>query len=358
MAQHRLALGQELARRHAIYLDMNYWIWLGKAAAGSGSDVTQELLRALRLGVAAGQLFCPISKTTFFELLRQSDPSSRRSTADLIDQLSLGAMLIDQPQRVQAEISHFFHDMTGRDPLHPLRHLVWSKLCFVAGPIYPRGTGNEMPADLHIQKSYFDYLWSMPLRNLVERLDNDSWFAEDSVEDLAYKLNASNKAHSGDFRAFQDLYEIEVRGISDLVGDIAWDVVVEMARKEGTESMEKNADHAAAIRPYKNLIATSIIDGRGRKPLGTMHVLACLHAGVRWNKSKKFVANDLPDFDHAAAALVYCSAFFTERSLSTLITQNHIALDTLFSCEVFADPQQALECVKQLAASPPPQSLP
>ena len=185
MGQRRLAFGQELARRRAIYLDMNFWVWLRKAAAGTGADAMHELLRALGAGVATGQLFCPISETTFFEMLRQSDPASRRSTADLIDQLSCGAVLIDQPQRVHAEISHFFHETIGRGPLLPLHQLVWSKLSFVLGDIYPKGTGVENPAELFLQKAYFDYVWSMPRSRLVERLGEIGRLPEDGVKILS-----------------------------------------------------------------------------------------------------------------------------------------------------------------------------
>src|SRR6266436_4161094 len=66
-----------------------------------------------------------------------------------------------------------------------------------------------------------------------------------------------------------------------------------------------------------------------RRILRTLHIHASLHASVRWNKSRKLKPNDILDFHHAAAALAYCDAFFTERSVRNIATQHHIALDKL-----------------------------
>ena len=130
-------------------------------------------------------------------------------------------------------------------------------------------------------------------------------------------------------------------------------VIAEMARKEGIEPSEKSGNRDAIAHSYKNLIAAAIISGKARKSLGTLNVLASLHAAIRLDKRKKLEINDLPDFDHAAAALVYCDAFFTERALSALVTQTNISLNSLYTCEVLADPRQALEWVLGLAPTPP-----
>lgn len=60
----RIGLGEQLAQRHAIYLDTNFWIMVREAAAGRGSSTAIELRRLLRDGVTNGLLFCPISETT------------------------------------------------------------------------------------------------------------------------------------------------------------------------------------------------------------------------------------------------------------------------------------------------------
>lgn len=117
--QLRIRLGEQLGGRRAIYLDTRFWIELRKAVAGLGAPVWSELLRVLRDGVIRKRLFCSISETTFFEIIKQQDRTSRRATAALIDELSLGVTLVGQQERIATEISHMFHDKSGRTMLPP-----------------------------------------------------------------------------------------------------------------------------------------------------------------------------------------------------------------------------------------------
>jgi hypothetical protein len=59
-----------------------------------------------------------------------------------------------------------------------------------------------------------------------------------------------------------------------------------------------------------------------------------LHAAFRWNKGRQFESNDFFDFYHAAAAIGYCQAFFTERSLRAVVTEKNVALDSFHGCHV------------------------
>ncbi|WP_296560966.1 hypothetical protein [Pigmentiphaga sp.] len=70
-----------------------------------------------------------------------------------------------------------------------------------------------------------------------------------------------------------------------------------------------------------------------------------MHAAVRWNKGQKFKANDFFDYQHAAAAVGYCDAFFTEHPLCSALTRSDLALDTLYGCIVESTPEAALQYV-------------
>ncbi len=343
----RIGLGEQLAQRHAIYLDTNFWIMVREAAAGRGSSTAIELRRLLRDGVTNGLLFCPISETTFFEVIKQRDPVTRRATVAMIDELSLGATLIGQQERVAVEISHLFHDKTGRVELHPLNHLVWSKLNFVMGEYYPANTVFGPITETAIQKAFFDHMWARPLTDLTDHIDGEL-HPEDDLGQLTDDLNAGISENAHQLRSFNHAYNTEVRGLSDLVGGMALDAVAMMARREGIVPNQSVGNDPAVANQYKALIAAALIQGKARKALGTMNVMATLHASLRWNKGRKVKANDLPDFDHAAAALVYCDAFFTERSLATMVKQNHVALDRFHECFVTEDPEQAVDWTKTL----------
>ena len=97
---------------------------------------------------------------------------------------------------------------------------------------------------------------------------------------------------------------------------------------------------------------------KARDVLRTLHIDASLHAAFRWDKKRKLRSNDLDDFTHAKAALAYCNAFFTERSLRSLITSKHLALDKLYDCHVAATEDEALACASRLVPPGRSQSRP
>jgi hypothetical protein len=84
----------------------------------------------------------------------------------------------------------------------------------------------------------------------------------------------------------------------------------------------------------------------GKATLRTLHINTCLHAAMRWNKGQKFKANDFFDYQHAAAAVGYCDAFFTERTLCSVLTRGDFALDKLYACTVVSTPEAALRYVR------------
>jgi len=87
----RIALGKALTCKTLVYLDTNYWIMLRQAANDAEANRAHTgLLDMLRRRVASGVLLCPISASTFLELMKQADPRSRLSTSSLIDELSRG----------------------------------------------------------------------------------------------------------------------------------------------------------------------------------------------------------------------------------------------------------------------------
>ncbi len=337
----RIRLGELLTQRRAIYLDTRFWILLRDAAAGRGTVAAEELLRLLRDGVARGLLFCPISETTFFEIIKQRDSTSRRATARLVDELSLGATLIGQQERIAIEISHLFHDCVGRMDLHPLSHLVWSKLNFVIGEYYPANTAFDRVTETALQKAFVDHLSTRPLMNLIDHIESKPP-PEENLSQLIDDLNDGIAGNVQHLRSFAQAYKMEVRGLSSLVGGMALDAVALFARREDIMIGRSKGNDLTPAKQYEDLIAAGLMQGTARKTLGTMNVLATLHASLRWNKGRKIKSNDLPDFDHAAAALVYCDAFFTERSLANMITQRHVALDLFYDCFVTDDPDQAV----------------
>ena len=86
MKRRAIELGSSLSSFTKVYLDKRFWILLRDASIGrSTCSAVDSLLNSLRLAVQKGDLICPISGSIFFELLKQEDIKTRRSTAELID---------------------------------------------------------------------------------------------------------------------------------------------------------------------------------------------------------------------------------------------------------------------------------
>ncbi|UXS53088.1 hypothetical protein FY148_10705 [Agrobacterium tumefaciens] len=341
----QIALGQALSERRAVYLDTKFWILLRNAQKDAQTSEAHELLTRLRNAVASGVLFCPISESIFLELMKQEDVASRSATASLIDELSLGATLIPEDVRLATEIAHFMHASSGRTNLHPLKHLVWTKLSYVMGVTHPSNTPFDAATERAMQKAFFDHMWAISLTEIIAILGSNK-MSDVSLGDVATDLNAGIAAHAHELRSFAQSYSAEAQGIVDLVGGMAIDIMISMARDQGiTLPPPTSEERKRSETSFKNLFRLALERNKAREALRTMHILASLHASVRWNKGRKLSGNDLYDFHHAAAALGYCDAFFTERSLRTTVTQEHLGLDRAYDCHVVADVQGAIDWV-------------
>ena len=350
----QLELAKSLERKKAVYLDIKFWIILRDVVTGLRSDpVETELLSLLREGVAEGRLFCPISDRTFAELLKKADLKSREVTAGLIDELSLGITLIPYELRAGTELAHFLHSARTPNDAYPLDHLVWSKLSYVMGFLHPHGTPLDPATELSMQKMFFDYMWTLSMREMIHRIGDHALPNSVRFDTLAQRLNELNAQHTAELRSFVQTYEAEVHGILDVVMDLTIDIVGQMVYEEHGEvpplSPEQRKEEG---RQLHNLLFAALKMEATKRVLPSLHIPASLHAAVRWNKQQRLKANDFLDFRHAIAALGYCDAFFTERSLRSLITTSHIALDQMYGCQVVASSGDAVACLRQLLDLP------
>lgn len=340
------ALGRSLSSRKAIYLDTCFWIYLRGAIGHGNGSKTGTLLDTLRERVAQMVMFCPISDSIFVEVMKQTDPKSRSATAALIDELSLGVTLVSEQDRAELEVGYFVKTCAGRPQSPPLDEMVWSKLAYIMGMVHPHNTQFDLPTELAIQKTFFDYMWTRPMSRMVDAVADVEIPGSDWSE-LSNKLNVANAAHAGSLRSYRQTYKAEVRGIVDLMGDAAVAAFIAVSAEMGAPPGQMTTGMRKEIEiGWKNIIATKMEEGTAQSQLASLHIPASLHASLRWNKQQKLASNDIFDFQHATAAVAYCDAFFTERSLSNMIKQNHLRLDREFDCFVTSDVGEALAWVE------------
>ncbi len=120
-----------------------------------------------------------------------------------------------------------------------------------------------------------------------------------------------------------------------------------MTKAQGIEPPpSESAQARALVNKCKNLLLRAFSKDGTKNALRTIHIHACLHANLRWNKSRQFEANDFHDFNHAAAALAYCDAFLTERSLHTLATAKNTNLESINGCRVTNSVGEAIQILE------------
>lgn len=346
-----VALGRSLDSRTAIYLDTKFWIILRECAEGKRTDpAAQELLHRLRSLVAEGKVFCPVSESHLYEFLKQDDMSSRLQTARIVDELSVGVALIDHRTRMGTEVAHFVHGFDdGADDRHPLRHLVWSKVGYVAGFMHPSGTGFDAETELSLQKAFFDRMWAASFVEMIEIIGTGS--PPDRLDFDTSELNRGVIRNAGQIKSFAQAYAAELGGTVELGAGMAMEIAGELFRKKtGNRPPERgSAEWQKFWSQWANLLFAALKKRPAvRQQLRTIHVDACLHAAFRWDKARRFTSNDLYDFEHASAALAHCQAFFTEHALRSTITARHVALDEMFQCWLVSDIPEAVAVLKAI----------
>ena len=227
-----------------------------------------------------------------------------------------------------------------------LRSAAWLKLSYVLGfPILSdeRFSNSDQ---LVITKVFFDHLWDMPLPEMLRQLGQRGELPDFPYESIAQQIHSGNLEHVERVGSFKATYLDEITGALDLFKHVVADFIQCKAIDAGI-SAPTAQERVESERNAFQLLVEIARQRKGAQAFPTLHVGAKLHAAIRRDKSRPFRRNDLPDFHHAAAALVYCDAFLTEGSLRTLIRSGSVKLDTEFPCTVIADEAEAVAWIRQ-----------
>ncbi|MBU3641685.1 hypothetical protein [Polynucleobacter sp. Fuers-14] len=327
----RCQLGAAVSSMQRIYLDQRFWIMFRDASVSHGEDkVIFDLLALLKNLVSKGKVICPISESVFIELLKQSDKSTRRATAQLIDELSLGISLISFEERVRQEICNSFYGQAGIIDLIPLQQLVWTKLANVLGETHPFNMPFSRDEELVIQKAFSDLIWNTSLVDLQGYIDVPLQLNQEA---LATQLNAENNAHQSMIGSYPQAFRAEFEGGLSLFQYEMSALVKELIER----GLDFDVKLAHLNKKEFKVFSQSI---------PSLYIYAACHAAVRWNKTKNLCGNDLFDFHHAAAALGYCDVFLTEKPLAHMLSQRHLGL-AKHKCEIFWSPASALNWLRE-----------
>jgi hypothetical protein len=170
--------------------------------------------------------------------------------------------------------------------------------------------------------------------DMMKTIGNAQLPPGDEFDRLAVTLNAGKVQHAGEVTTFKKTYQAEAIGAVDFVMDRMRTVSDIAAREGGSFPAAGSEEWVIQRERWRKQLFVALQENEGRRQLPSLHILTCLHSAFRWDKSREFEANAFFDFHHAAAAIGYCQAFFTERSLRAVVTANNLALDRFHGCHI------------------------
>lgn len=351
-----IALGVSLSSLIKVYLDTRFWILLRDVHIGrSRRQDVRRLLDTLRLSVQKGDLICPISDSIFLELLKQEDINTRRSTAELIDELSLGITLVPSQQRTGQELVGVFTKFAddGRE-YHVVDHLVWSKLGYVLGVVHPSLPSSDPDTERAVQKAFFDLMWDFPLATQIDTIGEDGYQKPRSFEATANRINELNRDHQTEIHNFEQVYIDEFRGMLSLCMHhprqwIEQQYEIKTGKKYLSSPEQISKYEHELYTFFGNLVA---LRREAALMLPTLHVSALCYSAIRWDKKRNLSANDIYDFQHAAAAIGYCDAFLTEKPLMTLLAQRNLKIKADFRCTIISEIEEANQWILSRSTKP------
>jgi hypothetical protein len=342
-------LGDSIAGRRKLYLDTRYWIHLRDAAMDRPTHPRhREILDCLRSLVSMGTAICPVSDVAWVELFKQNDPQTRLATASLLDELSLGVVIMTEQERVICEIKQFLESPETTEPTRLLKHRVWIKAGYVLGIVIPSVKEWSEELNLQMQKTSADFFWEIKHREIAETSDVLTLMS-DSMEQSAAKISAEMQHYAYQIRSIQQAFAAEITGALSVFENEIRDIFISQFHgTTGSHSSKEQADEGA-----KKML-TALGNAFRRRPkimaqhIPSLYAYAMCHAAVRMDKSRKFNGHDLLDIHHASSGIPYHDAMFTENPLRILVTAGNVALDKTFACTVLAKEEEVLDYLRNL----------
>lgn len=348
----RLGLGRDIALQRRIYMDTKQWIQLRDVATGQSRNCIQaETYKRLQFLRAAGRIICPISYSVFAELMTQTDDSTRVATARVIDQLADGCCCLPPDSLMERELMYFMVDkaLGGNHKQPPVPHTVWTKMSFVLGDVMP--VTDSLPVDIlsAMQRSCDDLLCSATVEDIIRHLDPSGFQRQiDDERALVKAMTDGKQLHAKDHSTFHGLFCAEIYGGLDAQREILEDVMCQISAMCGFHGEMSEAERRSAGQSLAMLIANAFRHHKIDTELPQIHIHAALHAALRWDKCRKYSANDFEDIRHATVSLPYYDLFCTERSLCHLITQKSLSLDKRYCTKVICSDSDFLEYVSSV----------
>jgi hypothetical protein len=344
----RIELGQSLLSKKRLYLDTMHWIHLRDVSmTRAGYEQHLPMFERLATLVDRKRAICPISYSIYAELMRQSDATTRKATARIIDRFGDSCCIKPPHDVTQQEVICFLRRaMEPNRDFYSVAEMVWTKVTAVVGEHFLTLLSPEIPEHVKeaMAKSMDDLLWSVKLEEVIDRMPIRE---PENLELVAKQLNAGKFANQN-FTTFDEVFLHEIAGIVDCHREMLGDMLVYLSRRVGFSGTAPRDEIQLGGKVLANLIYSAFKSGRCVTDFPGIHIPAALHAAVRFDKNRAYKPGDCEDFRHAAVALPYFDVFFTEKSLKHLLCHKPLEFDKAYKTRVVAGETETLDALDSL----------
>jgi hypothetical protein len=304
-----------------VYLDLNHWIALAKAATGHPAGSRhKESLEALRSARSSGRILLPLSGTHYMEMYAIRDPRQRADLAAVMEELSGFAALLCRSVLIRLELEATLDALAGprADPYLPVL-------------LIGRGVGHAfgMRGGLRIRSPEGDVTEKTRLEWSGGPKEFDRWLA-------AAELTLERALLAGPSDA--DVPELERDGWDPTAARCEQERRAEQEREQALrldatprwrrgrlrdvvsaryvaiELMDMLNDGLQARGVVLDDVSTDLSAARGivdAMPSGD--VCLTLTTAAHRNRERPWSANDISDIDALSIAVPYCDLVATER---------------------------------------------
>ena len=167
------------------------------------------------------------------------------------------------------------------------------------------------------------------------------------------KQDEACRLHEGDFQTFDEAFLIELHGAlqaDEAAVREAWRLHYE--RETGKSVTDPNAEDARhTTMAMSGLIYAAFQHKKITTQMPCLRIPVGIHAAVRYGRQRHHMG-DIEDHMHAALALPYCNAFFTDRAMGNLLTRQPLGYDRLYGCTVLWRDEDIIQHLEQQAEGP------
>lgn len=314
-----------------VYLDLNHWISLAKAATGHRTGGPyQPALTAVRDAARSGLYRFPLSLTHYMEMAGIQDPRQRADIADVMEELSGFTTLLTHTHIMQLEVEEALDQALGTDSPHltdiELLGYGIGHAMGMRGGLHIRSASGDVTAETRATWPDGPAAFDLMLANAREQVERSMLRGPTDAEvpnlkangwdPTAAKRSAENRAESE--RQLAQRLDNEPQYWNRLR-----DVV--QARYMSLEVIDMLTQ--ALLDRGKTL--SDVVTGRESirsfaDCMPSADVYSTLTEAAHRNRQKSWEPNDIFDIDALSIAVPYCDIVVTERYASHVLRAAHL----------------------------------